>query len=508
VQAVFDQHRAQELIRKIQQGAGKPVISTNFNDHQVVAVGNTLHFSKGWKAFPDFLSDYIKNKLDPAWGQAEIAKTLSDRHPIMQWYDAYCRYQKAQIKRTGEINNSVITGVVACYLGLAYALYLLAHNVKLQERLIKRLKNTGNFQGAYYEMMVASILVRAGFTLTLEDESDGSTKHCEFAAVSPKTGKRYWVEAKMRAVRGMLGHTMADGGADNDALARLIPHLNNALGKPASDDRLIFIDLNAPPVFTNDGQPDWLEPAMTRLEKYEKKDLKPGIKAYVFVTNIAFHRQLDRIPSMVAAPFGLGFPDFNRPGMIRVIDAYKQKQKHIDAHVIGQSLSNYLRFPSTFDGQLPSQVFGNGQRRILIGQTYCFEGIDGRDLVGTVTAATVNEQQNEAIIAVTEEGGVQSHLLSYPMTDDEMAECKEYGPAYFGDPKEPSKTLKTQFELFEWLMEANKLTTRSMILEWFGARANLPDLAAMDDDELRMTYCEALVWVSEEKNKTAPASIA
>jgi mevalonate kinase len=46
----------------------------------------------------------------------------------------------------GEVHSAEITGMVACYLGLAYAPYLLAHNVELQDRLIKRLKNAGNFQ--------------------------------------------------------------------------------------------------------------------------------------------------------------------------------------------------------------------------------------------------------------------------------------------------------------------------------------------------------------------------
>jgi hypothetical protein len=153
-----------------------------------------------------------------------------------------------------------VTGIVACYGGLTYALYLLDHNIELQERLIKRLKDPGNFQGAYYELIVASILIRAGFSLALEDETDPAAKHCEFAAVSEKTGKRYWVEARMRSVNGLLGRTAADGGADKDALGRLIPHLNGALAKPAKDERLIFIDLNAPVVCDSEGKPDAAAP--------------------------------------------------------------------------------------------------------------------------------------------------------------------------------------------------------------------------------------------------------
>jgi hypothetical protein len=34
----------------------------------------------------------------------------------------------------------------------------------------------GNFQWAYYELIVANILIRSGFTLTLEDETVGDAK--------------------------------------------------------------------------------------------------------------------------------------------------------------------------------------------------------------------------------------------------------------------------------------------------------------------------------------------
>jgi hypothetical protein len=84
----LQRHEARELIRTQQQGLGRPIIEAQVAGHQVVAVGNTIHFSKRWKFPSDFLSDYIKDTLGREWGQAEIAKPLNERHPIMQWYDA------------------------------------------------------------------------------------------------------------------------------------------------------------------------------------------------------------------------------------------------------------------------------------------------------------------------------------------------------------------------------------------------------------------------------------
>ena len=94
----------------------------------------------------------------------------------MQWYDTYCRYQQEVITQPGTVTNSNVVGVVACDLGVAYSLYLLDHNVELQKRLLRRLQDAGQFQGAYYELMVANTLIRAGFNLTLEDETDLASK--------------------------------------------------------------------------------------------------------------------------------------------------------------------------------------------------------------------------------------------------------------------------------------------------------------------------------------------
>ncbi|MCC7293311.1 MAG: hypothetical protein IT449_14725 [Phycisphaerales bacterium] len=50
--------------------------------------------SSVWRTFLDFLGDYIKHVLTPAWGKAELAKPFERRHVIMQWYDGMCRHQQ------------------------------------------------------------------------------------------------------------------------------------------------------------------------------------------------------------------------------------------------------------------------------------------------------------------------------------------------------------------------------------------------------------------------------
>jgi hypothetical protein len=114
---IIERRRADERIREDQQGLGRPIISLKSHDQQIVAVGDALYHSQTWKTFPDFLADYIKMVLDPAWGNTELAKPFGVRHPIIQWYDSYCRYQQQTIKVPGVPSVAPITGVVACYLG-------------------------------------------------------------------------------------------------------------------------------------------------------------------------------------------------------------------------------------------------------------------------------------------------------------------------------------------------------------------------------------------------------
>jgi SEC-C motif len=147
VKQMVQRHEAAERIRQNQQGFGRPVVSFRAFDRQMVAVGDTIYHSADWKTFPDFLAHYLKTVLGVEWGNAELKKPLTDRHPIMQWYDVVCRYQAETIKEKGKVATCAMTGVVACYFGTAYNLYLLKHNVELQQRLVQRLKNPEQFQG-------------------------------------------------------------------------------------------------------------------------------------------------------------------------------------------------------------------------------------------------------------------------------------------------------------------------------------------------------------------------
>jgi hypothetical protein len=489
------QWQARERVREKQQGLGRPIIAAKVGDEQVVAIGNKLVSSRNWKTFPDFLQDYLKTKLDPAWGNSEIAKPLELRHPIMQWYEALCHFQRKWLKKPGVPTSTDVVGVLGCYFGLAYGLYLLDHNVELQDRLIARLKNPGNFQGAYYEILVARALISAGFELTLEDETDKREKHCEFAAVSKTSGEKFWIEAKMRGVAGLLGRTDADGTRNPSAISSLIPQLNGAFKKPAADRRMIFIDLNCDmrSDVTEDDRPPFLAKATERVHRYEREELVEGESAYLFITNMTFHRELEGPAQMVALPIGVGIPDFNRSGHMTLYEAYKREKKHADANRVAEGLSSLLSIPSTFDGSLPGVTLHGERPPVVIGQTYNFEGAgeDGGDMIATVTDAIVMEADQTVTIAVHDKANDKAYLLKEKMSDAQLADYRNHPDAYFGQVRPVQTVSKTPYEFFCALMRIHSDWPRDNLL----GRLKLPEAQAanLSDEEVCALFCERLV---------------
>lgn len=498
VKDIFRLRDAEERIRTVQQGAGRPIVSFEANGYRLVGVKNTLHWSNKWKTFPDFLDTYVKQKLGSEWGEAERAKPLAERHPFMQIFDSYAgQMDEARKRRQGDVFEVPWTGAVVCFWGVAYALYLLEHNVELQARLLKRLRNKGNFAGAYYELWVAGALIRAGFDLELNDEKGGGPRQCEWDAISKATGKRYTVEVKMRGAEGQLGRTAADGGPD--AEPRFTNLLLDALKKPAKGERMVFIDVNVPHVLTEAGSPSWGAEVFDRLESFERDKLAAGTSAYVFMTNFAFHRQLDVSPGFAVATFGLGIADFSRREMITLGDAYRRKLKHGDAENVVEHLKTVTQIPSTFDGGLPSQSMGGGAPPIRVGETYLFEkaGGNGEDVLGKVNDVVVAENEKRAYVAVTDMQTGGNMILAQPMTDADLSDYRQFGDSVFGKEFQKHKS-ENEFEFFEWLMKANANTSREKLIEWLGP-AHRPNAEGLSDEDLRIYYCEAMVATAVQR---------
>lgn len=176
----------------------RPIISIEFKGKRCVAVGNTALFSEKWKTFTDFLVDYPKFILGSEWGNVELKKAEIERHPLISWYVKTCAWQKRHADQDGLVKGAFPDGVTLAYISFSYDLYTIGHQTRLQELLIKRLKNKIQFQGARFELFAAASCMRAGFEIAFEDESDSTRSHVEFIAKHRGSGELINIEAKSR----------------------------------------------------------------------------------------------------------------------------------------------------------------------------------------------------------------------------------------------------------------------------------------------------------------------
>ncbi len=232
-----------------------------------------------------------------------------------------------------------------------------------------------------------------------------------------------------------------------------------------------------------------------RLLKYEKQQLEEGKTAYVFVTNMTFHRELNSPPQMICIPGSVGIPDFNRSGHMKLSEIYRRDQRHSDALRVGESMSKLLSFPTTFDGSMPGTTLKGEEPPVQIGETYNFEGAgpDGSDLIAEVTDAIVDEKAKEAIIAIWTPDK-QAIVLKHPMTDGQLNDYRANKEAYFGRIKHVPKQIKTPYDLFRFFIEGQKNMTRERILE----ELKISEEQASDtsNEDLLIEYCERLVAAS------------
>ena len=472
----LEKHKVQELQRQKQQGLGRPIISIDYKGYRFVAIGNKLHYGK-WKTFPDFLANYIKKTLDEEWGSAEIAKPMAERHPLMQWYDKVCHLQAAHVKEPGALFSTPMTGAVSAYNRLAYNLYLIAHNGKdIQTRLIARLKNKDNFQGAFFETQVAAWLIKAGFELEFEDESGRPPKLCEYIATYTPTGVKYSVEAKSRQIE-----------STNSSRAKVGRNLYDALEKKTNHKRLIFIDLNKP-LHTEEAAEIAVNRAEKIIRRTEEKGLeidgKPAPAAYVCITNMNDQYALDTSTLATMISFsGFKIHDFMGDEFPSLREAARARERHWPMFQLLKSMEKHREIPQTFGGELPSEVFApNPQPRLQVGQLYAVHGPDGVEVKAKLMQATVGNDKAHCILH--DPATNKSWIGTFDMTPDELADYAKHPDTYFGVYQRQTGKVETVMEMFDFFVDGHRDTPKERLIELLPNYADQEGLHAMTQKEL------------------------
>ena len=307
-----------------------------------MAIGSEIFDAGNSKTFHEGLPVYLRVLLGEEWIKKDLEKELLLRHPILQWQNAMIACRGDNIQCPGKANTVSNRGEISALLNLSYNLYLMAHNSELQEKLIRRLKDPNQFLGAHYELQVAAFCIQAGFEITLEDEDDPNSTHCEFTATNIKSGRKYSVEAKART-----------HGKNSGAISS---QLYSALKKTAEYERIIFININTPEKTSNLEPSKWIHEAIasirgaeTRL-KIKGNDAPP---AYVLLTNQQNACNINDIRfDTVAVAESFKIPDFRIDYSFSSLkEATVSRERHKEVTFIFEAIKRHHNILSDLDGE-------------------------------------------------------------------------------------------------------------------------------------------------------------
>lgn len=340
----FDELVENSDYRKIkQQGFGKNIKSWICSGKRYVDINGEILEATNCKTFHDFLFYFFEFIFDKNW----LKDPKNINHPLSIWYHIKNEFISRQRVNPQGFYKTPCTGAVMALLRLSYNLYLLAHNVELQSRLINRLKQIDQFQGAYYETCVAAYLIYSGFDIAIEDEKNGRTKHHDYVVTVQETGIKYAVEVKLCSKKNVLGASQG-----NETAKAVGDHLYKALSKPTDKKRIIFIEMN-----TDDT--NWYNEVSKILNQKEISLTiigKPAPKAYLFLTNINYHYHLNDTDYRFDNIFtGFKIDDFHQNLQIYK-DILDFELKHIDCLELFLDVQNFEK-PSTFNGENPNIEF-------------------------------------------------------------------------------------------------------------------------------------------------------
>lgn len=479
--------QARQLQREKQQGLGRPIISESFQGYRIVAVGNRLHYSKKWLTFHDFLFEYLPSVMGREWGASELKKPKSDRHPLFVLYAAVTELKRKHGGKSSAIQSAPMTGAAAAYLGLAYHLYLLAHNATLQEFLLKRLRIAGQFWPALYETFVAASFIKAGFTLTLEDETDTSMSHCEFVAKHRGTGKSFSVEAKARK--------------RNKKTAGVSNQLYEALRKMAAHERIVCIDVNIDERGSQSSDPTtalpWLREAVASLRAKEGTmtiNKKAAPPAYILLTSQPYEACLS-VPyigtAFVSEGFKISHFKFDHP-FSSVREARIARDNHREVYDLLESVQAHWEIPLTFDGEIPEFAFGDQSiPRLIIGRTYKIPGPDGEPVEGVLQTATVLPSKSEVTGIYQLPDGKQI-IATCPLSPAELAAYERHQDTFFGTYLRQGRRADSPLDLFDFFLESYGKTSKEGLLKLMEKHPDVDSLHTLPQPELAAVYCERM----------------
>ena len=251
------------------------------------AIGSRIFNSSSRETFHQFLVNHLFFILGKPWCEEELAKPLEQRHTILHWWYELCEVSQAALQKQGRREGHVKfeeTGYIRALLNLADDVYQLRHALSIPKRIIKRLRDTREFQGARYELFAAGVMARAGYNVEFID--DVTKKQPEFNAT--KDDEVVAAEAKSRR-RARVLHEV-DRAERQSADAQVKRLYEDALRQnPGDKPFLVFIDVNLrlSPNIPGMEKP-WVTEAMRYVDQRQAEG-RTDLDSALILTNYGSH---------------------------------------------------------------------------------------------------------------------------------------------------------------------------------------------------------------------------
>lgn len=482
--AALAAHEASEIVRRYQQGFGRPIISVQMNGFRLVAVGKTIKWSRGWRFFTDFLLDHLKDTIGRPW--AIQAQREGKTHPIFDWLSTMTDIAAKKRSEAKGPFRSDCKGHLGALWRLGYALYLIEHNDVLDARIVKRLRSPVSFRPTFHETQIASAFAVAGFNIRMAEIGRTSASTPEFWAARGY-GLRYAVEAKCKDAWN-ASPNVSSIEFQNELRQWLRNQLYSASRKRLKNPVYCF-ELSMCADFNGDEWATIAEYISDILKEAETLSIKgePPTPAYVIVTNnvdVLADQAFDI--NRVAMLFGFCMDDWFESGAsVEIEVAFDSHDKHRDIYAIFQCLQEVEAIPQSFDG-LPVILDEEGNEvelGIRVGGDLNYLDANGASRVGLVYDVTSVEK--EAFACVESDG--DHHIIKVPLTDFELEAVKRYGDAAFGKPEKKRSDLEGDpLKFYDWISGVYEKYDRKALLIQVKDHPRLSEFSNLPIDELRV----------------------
>jgi hypothetical protein len=453
------EHEAAEKVRQEQQGHGRPIVSWESNGTRFVAVKNHVWYppkGRTWVYFADFLFDYLKSTLKHEWGAR--AQRVGLPHPLFRWQEKLNRYQQ----QTSGAHGRPMVGFVSGILHLAYALYQIAHNDVIPNKLLRRLREPLNFLPAFYELIVGASLAIAGMEIENAEKKASGAAAPEFRAKSKHNGKVYDVEAKRKASWSAATADLQGEEFKSELSGYIRDQIYKAAKKKLTNP-ILWIELSVPDVH---GEADWralmhhVNDVMADAQAMTV-DGEPIGPTFVIVTNHTFLSNEDVVGEpFFAALHSINVSDFCLGRTADLEDLLESYDKYRDVFAMMEGWRIARAIPPSFDGT-PGEFLnadGTVTRPIKIGDRVIVSGPTGEEVV--VVVDELASSGDKITVAVRDEIRNITWMYEMPLSKAEAQAASRYTDAVFGKSNVSRKLRQDDpFDLYDWILNAYSRTT-------------------------------------------------